>query len=178
MSLYVASAAPAAESLSSSSGLSLSLDSPSLRIISDDDKANMEQVKYHIANEYADFKNIDEVLAFLGKVQILVQKHPRNIAFAQGELKEMHKFLSQESVTKLLRVDTDLFHPVPMGDDRVALAQRAIEEDDLTRKLFGGPMRSLVESRKQQVSKADEGNHKDGNFFANVWCKISGGCHQ
>lgn len=174
LGLLVASAA----STSDSAGSLVPFDSPSLRMISDEDQSNMQQIKYHIANEYSDFKNIDEVISFLEKVRVLVQKHPKNLAFAQGDLKELLKFLSQESVTKLIRVDTEWFHPTPVDVDRLAVAQRAIEEDELTRKLFGAPVRSLVEARRQQLSRAEDGNHKDGNFFTNFWCKISGGCHQ
>lgn len=152
------------------------LDSPALRMISDDDQATLQQIKYHISNDYSEFKQINEVHAFLDKVKLLVQKHPKNVAFAQGDLKELFKFLSQESVTKLIRVDTDPFI-MPIGDDKIPFALRAIDEDELTRKLFGAPMRSLVEAKKQQLNRHDDGNHKDGNFFTSFWCKISGGCN-
>mgnify|MGYP001019911256 CR=1 FL=1 len=165
-----------ASSLSESqAGIMTALDSPALRMISDEDQANLQQIKYQIANEYSDFKTINEVHAFLDKVKLLVQKHPKNVAFAQGDLKELLKFLSQESVTRLIRVDTDPFI-MPISDDKIPIAQRAIDEDELTRKLFGAPMRSLMEAKRQQVSRAEDGNHKDGNFFTNFWCKISGSC--
>lgn len=155
------------------------LDSPALKIISDEDSQNLQMIKLHIKNDFIEFKNINDVLAFLDKVKLLVQKHPTNVAFAKGDLKELLNFLSSEIVTRLIRVDTDPFI-MPVGDDKIPLALRAIEEDDLTRKLFGGPLRSLVEVRKQQLSRTEEGNHeKDGtNFFTNFWCKISGGCSQ
>lgn len=175
--LTVASVASLTDSHTSAAAGSLAaLDSPALRIISDQDQADVQQIKYHIANEYSDFKTINEVIAFLDKVKLLVQKHPKNIAFAQGDLKEVLKFLSQETVTKLIRVDTDPF-VMPISEDKIPLAQRAIDEDELTRKLFSGPVRSLVEVRRQQLSRGSEdSNHKDGNFFTNFWCKISGGC--
>lgn len=180
-SLFVCAAPDSSSSSSAltSSNLASTLDSPALKIISDDDFATMQQIKFHIQNDYSEFKNIDDVISFLEKVKLLVQKHPKNVAFAQNDLKELLKLLSQESVTKLIRFDTDPFHPTPIGDDKMALAQRALEEDELARKLFGGPIRSLVEARRQQLSRAEDGNHKDGNFFTNFWCKISGGCpHQ
>lgn len=152
-------------------------DSQALKLLSSEDQANMEVIKFHIGKDYSDFKSIQEVVNFLEKVSLLVQKHPKNLAFAKGDLKEMHKFLSQESIARLIRVDTEPFHPVPVGE-KMLVAQRAMEEDELTRKLFGGPMRSLEESRKQQVIRTEDGNHKDGNFFTSFWCKISGGCHQ
>lgn len=170
-----ASGASTSESVSSSLAV---LDSPALKIVSDEDSQSMQQIKYHMDNEYAKFKNIDDVVNFLEKVRTLVQKHPKNTAFAQGDLKDLLKFLSQESVIRLIRVDTDPFYPIPFGEDKIALAQRALEEDELTRKLFEGPIRSLIEARRQQLSRAEDGNHKDGNFFTNFWCKISGGCHQ
>lgn len=152
-----------------------SLDSPALRMISDEDQQLMQSIKHHIGNEYSDFKTINEVHAFLDKVKLLVQKHPKNVAFAQADLRELLKFLSQESVARLIRVDTEPF-VMPISDDKIVYAQRAVDDDELTRKLFGGPLRSLIEARRQQVSRAEDGNHKDGNFFANFWCKISGGC--
>lgn len=168
----------AVAAVSAGSSSLAALDSPALRIISDQDEAELAQIKHQIANEYSDFKTIDEVLMFLDKVKLLVQKHPKNVAFAQGDLKELLKFLSQESVTKLIRVDTEPFI-LPISDEKLLVAQRAIEEDELTRKLFGGPVRSLVETRRQQSLRPEDGNHKDGNFFTNFWCKLSGGCpHQ
>lgn len=149
-------------------------DSAGLRVISDADAADLANIKYHIANDYSEFKTVDEAIAFLDKVKLLVQKHPKNVAFAQDELKDLFKFLSQEIVTKLIRLDTDPFI-LPISDERLALAQRALEEDELTRKLFSAPVRSLVEARKQPRPD-DGGNHKDGNFFTNFWCKLSGGC--
>lgn len=166
-----------AGSIGDTSGAHLAaLDSPSLRVVSDEDQAIMSHIKYQIANDYSDFKTIDEVHAFLEKVRLLVQKHQKNTAFAQGDLKELLKFLSQEIVTRLIRVDTEPFI-MPISDDKLPFAQRAIDEDELTRKLFGGPLRSLVEAKRQQISRGEDGNHRDGNFFANIWCKISGGCH-
>lgn len=146
-----------------------------LRVISDQDQQDLQQVKYHVASEYAEFKNIPEVLNFIEKVRVLLQKYPRNVAFAQGELKDLLKFLSQESVHKINRLDDGPFI-MPISDDRIPLAQRAVEEDEMTRKLFSGPLRSLVEARRQQNARAEDGNHKDGNFFANFWCKLSGNC--
>lgn len=146
-----------------------------LKVISDQDQQDMQQVKYHIANEYSEFKNIPEVLNFIEKVRLLLQKYPRNNFFAQGELKELLKFLSQESVHRVNRLDDGPF-TMPISDDRIPLAQRAVEEDELTRKLFAGPLRSLIEARRQQNARAEDGNHKDGNFFANFWCKLSGNC--
>lgn len=151
------------------------LDSPQYRMVSDEDQANMAHIKNQISNDYADFKSIDEVHSFLEKVRLLVQKHPRNIAFAQGDLKDLHKFLSQEIVVKLIRVDNEIFN-MPITDDRLQLAQRAVDDDDLIRKLFGGPLRSLVEAKRNQMTRGEDGNHKDGNFFTSFWCKISGGC--
>lgn len=150
-------------------------DSVALKIISEDDQANMKHIKQQIEDDFAKFKTINEVHSFLDRVKTLVQKHPKNVAFAQDDLKELHKFLSQEDVTRLIRVDTEPFI-MPISDDRMPMAQRAVDEDELTRKLFGGPLRSLVEAKKQQVSHHSDGNHKDGNFFSNFWCKISGGC--
>lgn len=149
------------------------LDSPALRVISDDDQATMQSIKHHIEYDFADFKTLEEVHSFIDKLRNLVQKHPVNIALAKGDLKDLHKFLSQEVVAKLYRIDTEPFK-LPLGDDRIPYAQMALDDDDLTRKLFGGPLRSLVEMRRQQVSRAENGNHKDGNFFTNFWCKISG----
>lgn len=157
------------------SALSSTLESPALRLVSDEDLQLMQQIKHHIANEYSEFKSVNEVHAFLDKVKLLVQKHPKNVAFAQAELRELLKFLSQESVARLIRLDSEPF-VMPISEDRIPLAQRAVDEDELTRKLFGGPLRSLVEARRQQVSRTEDGNHKDGNFFASFWCKISGGC--
>lgn len=151
------------------------IDSPALRVISDEDATTMQHIKYHIGNEFANFKSINEVHAFLDKAKLLVQKHPKNVAFAQGDLKDLYKFLNSEIVTKLIRVDTDPFI-LPIADDKIPFAQRAIDDDELTRKLFGGPLRSLIEAKRQQLSRSEEGNHKDGNFFSNFWCKISGGC--
>jgi len=151
------------------------IDSPALRVISDEDATTMQNIKHHIENEFANFKSINEVHAFLDKAKLLVQKHPKNVAFAQGDLKDLYKFLSSEMVTKLIRVDTEPF-VLPIADDKMPLAQRAIDDDELTRKLFGGPLRSLIEAKRQQISRTEEGNHKDGNFFSNFWCKISGGC--
>lgn len=151
------------------------IESPALRVISDEDSRSMQTIKYQIENEFADFKTINEVHSFLDKVKLLVQKHPKNLAFAQGDVKELHKFLSSEMVTRLIRVDSELF-VLPIADDRMPLVQRAIDEDELIRKLFGGPYRSLVEAKLQQRTRNEEGNHKDGNFFSNFWCKISGGC--
>lgn len=152
------------------------LDSSAYKIVSDEDSQTMQLIKNQMNNDYQ-FKSIDEVISFLEKVRILVQKHPKNIAFAQGDLKDLYKFLSQEIVTKLIRVDTDPFYPIPDGEDKMALANRALEEDDLVRKLFGVPFRSLVEARRRNSARADNGDHKDGNFFTNFWCKISG-CNQ
>lgn len=146
-----------------------------IKVMSEQDQQDLQQVKYHIANEYTEFKNIGEVLNFIEKVRVLLQKYPRNVAFAQGDLKELYKFLSQESVHKLNRLDDGPFQ-LPISDDRIPLAQRAVEEDELTRKLFAGPLRSLVEARRQQNARAEDGNHKDGNFFVNFWCKLSGNC--
>ena len=151
------------------------VDSQAPKYLSDQDQTDMQQVKHHIANEYSDFKTIQEVMDFLDKVKLLVQKHPKNVAFAQGDYKELFKFLSQEIVTKLIRVDTDPFM-MPISEDRIPIAQRAIDEDDLSRKLFAGPLRSLIEARRQQLSRTEDGNHKDGNFFTGIWCKISGSC--
>lgn len=153
----------------------VNVDSPALRIISDEDQQLMQSIKHHIAVDYSEFKTVNEVHAFLDKVKLLVQKHPKNVAFAQSDLRELFKFLSQESVARLIRVDTEPF-VMPISDDKIAYAQRALDDDELTRKLFSGPLRSLMEARRQQVSRAEDGNHKDGNFFANFWCKISGGC--
>lgn len=166
--LLVASAA----AVEPNSPVAAVFDSPALKLVSDEDQQNMQQIKSQIANDYADLKSIKEVLAFLDDVKLLVQKHPKNVAFAQGDLKELLKFLTQETVTRLIRVDTDPF-TLPISDDRIPIAQRAVDEDELTRKLFGGPLHSLVEAKRQQTARAD-GNHKDGNFFANFWCKLSG----
>lgn len=151
------------------------IDNPNLRVISDEDSTTMQNIKYHIENEFSNFKTINEVHAFLDKAKLLVQKHPKNVAFAQGDLKDLYKFLSSEMVTRLIRVDTDPFI-LPIADDKMPLAQRAIDDDELTRKLFGGSLRSLIEAKKQQMTRTEEGSHRDGNFFSNFWCKISGGC--
>lgn len=151
------------------------LEAASLRVLSDEDQAYMQQIKYHIANEYSEFKTVSDVHSFLDKVKLLVQKHPKNVAFAQGEIKELFKFLSQEIVTRLIRVDTDPF-VMPISDERMTLAQRAIDEDELTKKLFGGPLRNWAELRRQQNARQEGGNHKDGNFFTSIWCKLSGNC--
>lgn len=156
----------------------LKLDSAQLKVVSDDDQKLMEIIKHHITRDFAEFKSFHEVFNFLDKVKLLVQKHPKNVAFAQGELRDLFKFLSQESVTKLARVDTEPF-TMPITDDKIPLAWHAIEEDELTGKLFSGPLRSLVEMRKQELTKLEPTNHKDGNnFFTTFWCKISGGCSQ
>lgn len=151
------------------------LDSPNLRIISDEDESLMQIIKRQIDDEFSSFKSINDVHSFLDKVKLLVQKHPKNVAFAQGDLKDLQKFLTQEIVTKLIRVDADPFS-MPISDEKMPIAQRALEEDELTRKLFSGPLRSLIEAKRQQVSRAEDGNHRDGNFFSNFWCKISGSC--
>lgn len=151
------------------------LDSPALQVISDADKALMQEIKHHITVDFTEFKSINDVHMFLDNVKLLVQKHPKNVAFAQANLKELLKFLSQEIITKLIRVDTDPF-VMPLTEDKFALAQRAVDEDELTRKLFGAPLRSLIEARRQQLSRTEDGNHKDGNFFSNFWCKLSGSC--
>lgn len=156
----------------------LKLESAQLRVVSDDDQKLMEIIKHHISRDYADFKSFNEVFSFLDKVKLLVQKHPKNVAFAQGDLRDLFKFLSQESVTKLARVDIEPF-AMPITDDKIPLAWHAIEEDELTGKLFSGPLRVLVEVRKQELTKLEPANHKDGNnFFTTFWCKISGGCSQ
>lgn len=164
----------ASTSDSVSSNVFASLDSPAYRLVSDEDASTMQLIKYHIQNDFSEFKTIDEVVSFLEKVRSLVHKHPKNIAFAQGDLKDLFKFLSQEIIAKLIRVDTEQFYPIPVGEDKMALAHRALEEDELVRKLFGVPVRSLVEARRQQLSRAEDGNHKDGNIFTSFWCKISG----
>lgn len=166
-------AAPSELQAGSASALAALDLSPALRIISDEDQRSLQQIREHISNGYSEFKQINEVHAFLDKVKLLVQKHPKNTAFAQADLKELLQFLSTETVTKLIRVDTDPFI-MPITDDKIPFAQRAIDEDDLSRKLFGGPLRSLVEMRKQQLSRPEDGNHKDGNFFQNFWCKLTG----
>lgn len=150
-------------------------ESANLQVISDEDQASMQHIKHQIANDFAHFKNINDVHVFLDKVKLLVQKHPKNVAFAQGDLKELLKFLSQESITRLVRLDSEPF-VLPLSDERLALAQRALDDDELSRKLFSAPLRSLLEARKQQVNRSEDGNHKDGNFFTSFWCKISGGC--
>lgn len=150
-------------------------ESPALRMISDEDQANMQHIKHHIESDFSNFKTINEVHAFLDKVKLLIQKHPKNVAFAQADLKDLHKFLSQDIITRLIRVDAEPFI-MPIGDDRVAIAQRAVDDDELTRKLFGGPLRSMIETKRQQMNRTEDGNHKDGNFFTNFWCRISGGC--
>lgn len=156
--------------------LAAHFDSAAFRIISDEDQNIMQQIKHHIDDEFANFKSINEVHTFLDKVKLLVQKHPKNVAFAQGDLKDLQRFLSQEIVTRLIRVDTEPFI-MPISDERMPLAQRAIDEDELTRKLFSGPLRSLVELKRQQVSRAEDGNHRDGrNFFANLWCSMTNSC--
>lgn len=151
-------------------------DTPALRLVSDSDAADQSQIKHHIANDYSEFKTIDEVTSFLDKVKLLVQKHPKNVAFAKDDLKELLKFLSSEVVTKLIRVDTDQFVQ-PLSDDKLLVAQRAIDEDELTRKLFGVAVRSVEEKRRTASARPEDGgNHKDGNFFTNIWCKVSGSC--
>lgn len=156
--------------------LAANYDAQTLRMISDEDQANMQHIRHHIDEDFAKFKTVNEVHAFLDKVNLLAQKHPKNLAFAQGDLKDLHKFLTQEIVTKLIRVDAEPF-VMPISDDKMQIAQRAIDEDELTRKLFSGPLRSLIEAKKQQVSRTETGNHGDGgNFFTNFWCKISGNC--
>lgn len=154
-------------------------ESPNSRIVSDDDQASMQSIKHHIQNDFSEFKSIQEVHDFLDKVKLLVQKHPKNTAYAQGDRKELLKFLSQDIITKLIRVDTEPFI-MPLSDDKIPLAQKAVDEDELTRRLFGAPLRSWIEVRKQQLSRTEDGNHeKDGtNFFTNFWCKISGSCSQ
>lgn len=168
-------AAPDIHSSLGSGSPSAHLDSPALRVISDEDKSNLQTIKHHIQKDYTEFKSINEVHAFLDKVKLLVQKHPKNVAFAQDELKELLKFLSQETVTQLIRIDTDPF-VMPIDDSRLKVAQDAVSEDELTGKLFGYPLRSLIESRKQH-NRHDEGNHKDGNFFSNFWCKMTNTCN-
>lgn len=152
-------------------------DSPAYKIISDEDRANMQLAKNHIEAEFANFKNVDEVFKFLDMVKLLVQKHPKNIAFAQGDLKDLHKFLSQEMVTRLIRVDTLPFE-MPLNDDnKMSLANRAVQEDELLRKLFGGPLRTLDDERqREKLRPTGDGSHRDGNFFANFWCRLSGNC--
>lgn len=150
-------------------------DHQALKMISDEDMANMRHIVHHMDKDYSEFKSVDEVHMFLDKVKLLVQKHPKNVAFASGDLKALFKLLSEERTTKLIRVDTEPF-VMPITDERMQIAQRAIESDELTRKLFGGPVRALVEARRQHLSRAEGGDHKDGNFFTNFWCKISGGC--
>lgn len=173
--VLLTSAASTSDSLISNAFTTL--DSPAYKLVSDEDSSTMQLIKYHIQNDFSEFKTIDEVVSFLEKVRVLVHKHPKNTAFAQGDLKDLFKFLSQETVAKLMRVDTEPFNPIPVGEDKMALAHRALEEDELVRKLFGVPIRSLVEARRQLSSRTEDGDHKDGNFFTNFWCKISG-CHQ
>lgn len=161
-----------AVAVESNSPVATVFDNPALRLVSDEDQANMQQIKSQIANDFSDLKSIKEVIAFLDDVKLLVQKHPKNVAFAQGDLKELFKFLSQEIVTRLIRVDTDPF-AAPLTDDRIPWAQRAVEEDELTRRLFAIPLQSHIEAKRQQTARAD-GNHKDGgNFLASWWCKIT-----
>lgn len=160
-----------AVAVESNSPVVTSYDSPALRLVSDEDQANMQQIKNQIANDFTDLKSIKDVIAFLDDVKLLVQKHPKNVAFAQGELKELFRFLSQEIVTRLIRVDTDPF-AAPLTDERLPLAQRAVEEDELTRKLFSAPLQSHIEAKRQQTARA-AGNYKDGNFFSSLWCKIT-----
>ena len=148
------------------------LDGPAFRLVSDEDQMLMKQVKHHIEEDFVSFKNINDVHIYLDKVKLLFQKHPKNVAFAQGDLKELHSFLSKEIVNKLYRVDAEPF-VMPIGDETLPLAQRAVENDELVRKLFGGPLRSLIESKRQNLAGKEEGSHKDGNFFTNFWCKIS-----
>lgn len=146
-------------------------------IISDEDQSSMNYIKNEISHNYQDFNNINEVHSFLDKVKLLVQKHPKNVAFAQGNVKELFKLLSSEEVTRLVRLDTDQF-VMPLPEERVAVAQRAIEEDELTRKLFGRPLTSLIENRKQASARPDDQSHKpEGSFFSTMWCKISGSCN-
>lgn len=174
-SLVQAGAVASEAAANAASNLAAHFDSPALRIISDEDQAVMQHIKHQIDDDFANFKSINEVHNFLDKVKLLVQKHPKNVAFAQADLKDLQRFLSQEMVTRLIRVDTEPFI-MPISDDRMPLAQRAIDEDELTRKLFSGPLRSLIEVKRQQVSRAEDGNHRDGNFFSNFWCKLSGSC--
>jgi hypothetical protein len=174
-SLGGALAGAVAEQSAAVQHMNAQFESPAYRVISDEDRALMQQVKNQIEDDFSSFKDVDEVHKFLDKVKLLVQKHPKNVAFAQGDLKELHKFLSQEMVTKLIRVDTMPFE-MPISDERMVFAQRAVDEDELTRKLFGGPLRSLAEAKRQHHSRTEDGNHRDGNFFSNFWCKISGNC--
>lgn len=155
------------------------LESSTLRMVSAEDRNNMEQIKYAISNDFSEFKTIQEVQSFLDTVRLLVQKHPKNTAFARDEQKELFKFLSQEIIGRLIRVDADPFI-MPISDDKIPLAQKAIDDDELTKKLFGAPLRSFIETKKQQLARSEDGkNVKDGNFFNNFWCKISGSCsHQ
>lgn len=150
-------------------------DLPTLKLVSDDDLQVMQEIRAHIDREFYPLKSVDEVHILLEKVKTLAQKHPKNVAFAGGDLRELHKFLSLEIVGRLVRVDADPFI-LPISDERMPLAKRAIEDDDLVKKLFSRPLSSLIESRKQQLSRSDSSNHRDGNFFANFWCKISGTC--
>lgn len=154
------------------------IDSSQYKVVSDEDQKLVETVKHHITTNFVDLKTFPEVFGFLEKVKLLVQKHPKNIAFAQGDLKELMKFLTQDMVTKLIRVDTEPF-TLPLTDDKIPLAWHAMEEDDLVKNLFGVPLRLVVEQRKLELTKSEPTNHKDNNnFFANFWCKISGGCSQ
>lgn len=164
------------DSVSEGNGNAVVSDPIALRVISDEDKSSMEHIASEISRNYENFNTINDVHTFLDKVKLLVQKHPKNIAFAQGNLKELYKLLSSEEVTRLIRVDTDPF-VIPIADERTPVALRAVEDDELTRKLFGRALRSLIENRKQSVSRTDDGNHKDGNFFTSFWCKISGSCN-
>lgn len=145
-----------------------------MSVVSDDDLASQKQIKYHIGNGFTSLKTIDEALSLLDKVRLLIQKHPKNVASASGNMRELHNFLSNETITKLARVDVDPFLP-PLTDDKIALAQHAVDEDELTRTIFGVPLRSVIESRKQS-SKSDSSQDKDSNFFQNFWCKLSGSC--
>lgn len=150
--------------------------SQALSVISDEDQASVTQIKHHMTKDFSDLKSVDEVLSFLDKVKLLIQKHPKNVAFAQNDLKELHKFLSQDSIVKLARVDTEPFI-APISEDKIAVAQRAIEADELTGKLFSAPIRSLIDSRRQSANH--NGSHdKDSSFFSNFWCKLSGNCDQ
>ena len=158
-----------------SASLAALLESPALQIISDEDQANVQAINRHIEEAFANFKTLNEVHAFLDKVKLLVQKHPKNVAFARGDLKHLHKFLSSEIVTRLIRVDTEPFI-LPIGDDRLPIAQRAVDEDELTGRLFGAPLRKLVEAKKQQLSRTEDGSHKDSNIFTSFWCRILGSC--
>jgi hypothetical protein len=158
-------------------------------VVSDEDRATMQRVKSLLETNFSapSFKELDEVHKFLGQVRLLAHRHPKNVAFARAELKELHQLLSQEPVTRLVRLDASPFEAPVSSDERLALAQRAADEDELTGKLFGGPLRSLAEEaerrrrrqQQQQHARTEDaagGQHRDGNFFVNLWCKISGEC--